>query len=125
MSMTTYDAGGRLVGFTIEDTVGFLISPEPDPKPGAAGLADYPTKRLVPPFRRPNVTGERRIVIPRTIGIVDAPLETDALPPLAAYVARPRPLAPGLLVRWTHKACHRAARPSIAERLCRLFGGAR
>lgn len=112
----TYQAG-RIIELTLEDTVGFLISPEPDPSPEA-------TKRLVPPFRRPDATGERRIVIPRTIGIVDAPLETDALPPLAAYVTRPRPVAPGLLVQWTHKACHRAARPSIAERLRQLFGGA-
>lgn len=98
----TYGVHGRVVEFTLDDTVTFHHP------------LNAPTRRIVPPFRRPNAVGEARVRIPRTIGIVDEPLTTDALPPFAAYAAR-REAMP-------YEGRHRL---SLAARLFRLFGRGR
>ena len=98
----TYGAHGRVVEFTLDDTVTFHHP------------IGETTRRLTPPFRRPNAVGETRVRIPRTIGIVDEPLVTDALPPFAAYAAR-REAMP-------YEGRHRL---SLAARLLRLFGRGR
>jgi hypothetical protein len=69
--------------FEPDDTVTFLSGAFHVPP-----VAEAATRRIVPPFRRPNAVGEARVRIPRTIGIVDEPLTTDSLPPFAAYAAR-------------------------------------
>ncbi len=95
---TIYAADGTAVALDLNDTVRFL---HPDP----------PTVRITPPPRRPRAVGETRVRIPRTIGIVDAPLATDALPPFAAYANR-KPVG-------RHR---RADQPGLFARLLVLFG---
>jgi hypothetical protein len=102
----TYGPRGRIVEFDLDTTVGINLPPAPQPDPSLAH-----TVRITPPFRRPNAVGETRVRIPRTIGIVDEPLATDALPPFAAYAAR-REAMP-------YAGRHRL---SLAARLLRLFG---
>lgn len=99
----TYGRHGRVVVLTLDDTVGFVLPPTVET-----------TQRLVPPPRRPNAVGEKRIRIPRTIGIVDSPCQTGALPlAVQAVIDRERAAAerrraqyvgrhhrPGLLARW-------------------------
>jgi hypothetical protein len=106
----TYGAHGRVVEFDLDTTVGINL-PAPQPDPSRAH-----TVRITPPYRRPAAVGESRIRIPRTIGIVDSPLDTGQLPAFAAYtVARHR--AP------VYAARHRRTwRTVLAARLLRLFG---
>jgi hypothetical protein len=102
MTAMIYGAYGKPVALDLEDTVTFHHP-----------IGEV-TTRLVPPYRRPNAVGEARVRIPRTIGIVDEPLTTDALPPFAAYAAR-REAMP-------YEGRHRL---SLTARLLRLFGRGR
>jgi hypothetical protein len=90
MSIATYDAAGRLVGFTIEDTVSYLLPPVPEPVPDRSREE---TRRLGIPHRRPKADPslfEQRRRIPRSIGVVGEPLLTTELPALVEYSLRPR-----------------------------------
>jgi hypothetical protein len=81
---------------------------------------DLQTYLTAPPMRRPDASGEQPIVIPRTIGIVDSPLSTGALP-LFVQAALHQPT---VRQRRRHVGSHRAVRPSLVARLFGRRGGA-
>ncbi len=92
----------------------------------AAALAHdpEPVTRVIPMMpRRPDATGEiplyrRQADAPRTIGVVDAPLDTDQLPPLAAWgPVYVRPAEPD-----RYRGRHRTG---LVAWLVRRIGGAR
>lgn len=63
-----------------------------------------PVTRVIPMMpRRPDATGENPIYRPATIGVVDEPLTTDQLPPLAAWA----PAVPSMSERRKHQGRHR------------------
>ncbi|GGN40355.1 hypothetical protein FHR83_007056 [Actinoplanes campanulatus] len=109
MTITIHNRDGSLVD--IGDTLGILLSSGSEP----------PTVRITPSFRRPNATGEQRVVIPRTIGAFDSP--PDQEPPIDALQRRfnrfysNRPVA-------EPAGRHRSAdQPGPVARLRALFGG--
>jgi hypothetical protein len=105
MIRTIYAPSGAVAAIDIADTGSFLI--------GTADAADAPTRRLVPPPRRPDATGANPLYVPQTIGIVDAPLGDDQLPPAVQFALRPR----SSWQRRMHSGTHRAHQPSLVERL--------
>lgn len=90
--------------------------------PGAAMTpAEVITRRLIPAPRRPEATGERPVYHPRTIGIVDRPLETAEIPllaQLAAYTAEAE------RVRWRHRGRHRGPASDRVGLVVPYLGGA-
>lgn len=117
MTSTVYRGDGSVAGIDLLDTVTLHLPDSPDVT--TRDLSTYRTGR--PVLRRPDASGEQPIVIPRTIGIVDSPTDTGALPPFVQAAMS----QPSRLDRRAHVGRHRAVRPSLAERIRRLLGGAR
>lgn len=113
MIRSIFTTGGRVVGLTLDGNA-FRRNPTPTPTPGP-DLSLAGTRRLVPPPRRPALAARQPARVPRSIGVVDAPLHTDALPIVVqASIARAR------------SGRHRSmVQPGLVARVWRLIGGAR
>jgi hypothetical protein len=114
ISIATVYRDGRPFALDLEDTVGITL---PD--------TETVTRRIVPPPRRPDASGEPPQYRPSRsfASFVDAPCATGELPAFV-QAAMSRPYQPTVAERREHVGRHRA-RPGLFARLARLFGRGR